>query len=324
MGLFEDFQALAPAASGTELSAVPLPGLRSDFLAKSTDGAPVFLIQDASKSAYTPGVTLRHLSVQFHVTCRVHSPSGPADGQFAVLGCSVAAPELYELFVRCVSVAVEALSVQAQTGDIEACVRSLMNLFRPMTAPGGREIAGHWAELFVITQANDTAAAVRAWRADTFERFDFSWPGGVLEVKATQGAVRSHEFSLEQLAAPSGGLGLVASLLLQSLTNGVGVMDLATKIDSALAGDNDLRQRLWSNVAAALGSDFGEKLDRRFDESFAGRHMMMFNMADIPAPNQPMDARVSSVRFRSDLTTVTSSVDESAVKTIRDVLSGRG
>ncbi|MBX3619353.1 MAG: PD-(D/E)XK motif protein [Rhizobacter sp.] len=317
MGLFDDFAALAPAASGTELSAVPLGGLRSDFLAKSTDGAPVFLLQDTSTAAYTPGVTLRHLSVQFHATCRVHAPSGPFDGQFAVLACDAAVPELYELFVRCVSVAVEALPKSAETKDIEACVRSLVSLFRAMSAPGGREIAGLWAELFVITQAADAATAVKAWHADTFERFDFSWPGGVLEVKATHGATRIHEFALEQVATPSAGQGLIASLLLQPLTNGVGVMDLATKIDAGLHDENDLRQRLWSNIAAALGDDFSEKLDRRYDLSYAERHVALFNMSDIPAPDRPSDPRVFGVRFRSDLSTVGSSVVEPALKTLK-------
>ena len=321
MGLFDDFEALERAASDTDLFAVPLPGRRGDFLAKSTEGAPLFLLKDTGTVAYTPGVTLRHLSVQFHATCRIHSTSGLTDGQFAVLASDSGAPELYELFVRCVSVAVEALPVHAQTGDIETCVRSLISLFRSMAGPSGRELAGLWAELFVVAKATDTAAAVQAWHADVFERFDFSVPGGVLEVKATQADVRSHDFSLEQLATPSGGLGLVASLLLQPLTTGVGVMDLATRIDSALGGDNALRQRLWSNVAVALGSDFGEKLDRRFAESFAERHMLIFNMTDVPAPDCPSDTRVSGVRFRSDLTTVTSSVADSAAKTLRDFFS---
>lgn len=321
MGLFDDFAALAPATSETELSAVPLAGRRSDFLAKSTDGAPVFLLEDTSTAAYTPGVTLRHLSVQFHATCRVHAPSGPYDGQFAVIACDTDAPELYELFVRCVSVAVEALPVSAETKDIEASVRSLANLFRAMSAPGGREIAGLWAELFVIAQAIDTSSAVRAWHADTFERFDFSWSGGVLEVKATQGGVRVHEFSLEQIAVPSVGQGFVVSLLLQQLTNGVGVMDLAARIDASLRGASDLRQRLWSNIAAALGSEFTEKLDRRYDLNFAERHAMIFKMTDVPAPDQPSDPRVAGVRFRSDLTGVMPSVSGSSMRAFKDLFN---
>ncbi|OSZ73148.1 PD-(D/E)XK motif protein [Hydrogenophaga sp. IBVHS1] len=316
MDLYDEFQALVSATSSTEFAAVPVGARQNDFLAKSADGAPIFLVSDSSAAAYTPGTTLKHLSVQFHLTCRVQSAAGPVDGQFALIACDAEVPELYELFVRCVGAAINQLPDAAKTPDIESSVRSLLNLFRAMNAPGGREIAGLWAELFVIVQSVNVSAAVRAWHANTFERFDFSWPGGVLEVKATQSGARVHEFSLEQLVVPSAGLGLVASLLLQPQTNGVGVMDLASKVDAALHDEGDLRQRLWSNIATSLGSEFSEKLDRRYDLSFAERQVAMFNMADVPAPERPIDPRVTSLRFRSDLTTVTSTVAESGLKAL--------
>jgi hypothetical protein len=319
MDLFEEFQGLPPAESSAEFAAVPVGSRRKDFLAKSAEGAPVFLVSDASEATYTPGTALKHLSVQFHATCRVQSPAGAIEGQFALITCDASVSELYELFVRCVRAAIEQLPTVAKTQNIEACVRSLLNLFRAMNAPGAREIAGLWAELFVIAQAADILAAVKAWHADTFERFDFSWPAGVLEVKATQGDIRVHEFSLEQLATPPARLGLVASLLLQPLTHGVGVMELATKIDTALHGENDLRQRLWSNIATALGSEFSEKLDRRFDLNFAERHVKIFLMTDVPAPEQPRDPRVTGIRFRVDLTAVTATPVEPTQTLLREL-----
>lgn len=322
MDLHREFQSLTLASSTTEFAAVPVGTRHNDFLAKGSEGEPVFLIGDSSVPVYTPGTTLRHLSVQFHATCRVQSPAGAIEGQFAVVACNASVPELYELFIRCIGSAVEQLPEKARTQDIEACVRSLFSLFRAMSAPGGRELAGLWAELFVIMQADDVAAAVRAWHADTFERFDFSWSDSILEVKATQGTYRIHEFALEQLDAP-GGRGLVASLLLQPLTSGVGIMDFATEIDTALEGENELRQRLWRNLTTALGSDFREKLDRRFDLNFAERNIATFNIADIPAPDRPSDSRVSSIRFRSDLTTVTSSVTTPALQALKEALRRR-
>lgn len=322
MQLFAYFQELAPALSATEFTAVPIGERRNDFLAKGPEGEPVFLLSDSSSVVYTPGTTLRHLSVQFHLTCRVQTQSGPVDGQFAAVACDASVPELFELFIRCVSVAVEQLPDEARTRDIQGCVSSLFSLFRAMNMPGGREIAGLWAELFVIAQALDVVAATRAWHADTFERFDFSGPDGVLEVKATQGEVRIHEFALEQLAPPIG-QGLVGSLLLQPLTNGTGVMDLATQIDTALQGNNELRQRLWSNIAAALGNDFSGKLDRRFDLRHAEQHVEVFNMRDIPAPERPSDSRVTGVRFRADLSTVVSSASTRGLRKLRS-LFGEG
>lgn len=319
MSLYSDFQKLQTAPSAGEFAAVPIHGRQSDFLGKDVNGAPVFLLSDSSAVRYTPGTTLKHLSVQYHVTCRVQSYSEIVDGQFALIACNDSAPELYELFVQCVDAAVSQLPAEARTQDIESCVRSLLNLFRAMSTPSGREIAGLWGELFVIAHAADVAVAVDAWHADTFERFDFSWLSGVLEVKTTQGSTREHEFALEQLVAPSR-IGLVISLLLQPLTNGTGVMDLATKIDAALLGRGELRQRLWTNIAASLGNDFGEKLDRRYDVGFAERHLAVFNMADIPAPNPPSDPRVSSLRFRSNLSTVKTSVAKPPLEALRDAI----
>ncbi|RZT76417.1 putative PD-(D/E)XK family protein DUF4420 [Azospira oryzae] len=316
MNLYSKFEGLARASSPVEFAAVLVSGRRNDFLAKNADGSPIFLLSDSSAAKYTPGTILKHLSVQFHATCRVQSVEGIVDGQFAIVACNPSAPELYELFIRCVGAAVQQLPDKAATQDIEVCVRSLLNLFRAMSAPGGREIAGLWAELFVIVQADDVPAAVRAWHADVFERYDFSSPDGVLEVKATQGATRAHEFALEQLESPNG-RGLIVSVLLQPLTNGIGVMDLAARIDEALHGDTELRQRLWANITAALGSDFSEKLDRRFDFSFAERNVAIFNMPDIPAPDRPKDARITNVRFRVDLTNVVSSVAKPALRTLR-------
>lgn len=321
MDLFDTFHGLARATSEADFSAVGLSMSRSDFLSKTLDGAPVFLLHDAGTVEFTPGMSLKNISVQYQVTCRVQTDTGPFEGQFALLMCDAESPELYELFVRCVGAAIEQLPVNAGTMDIETCVRDLMSLFRAMSAPGGREVAGLWAELFVISKSQNIECALQAWHADTFERFDFSWPEAVMEVKATQGATRVHEFGLDQLDVPTGGTGHVASFLLQPLTNGVGVMDLATQIDANLLGAPALRERLWSNITTALGRDFGDKLDRRFDSAFAERNLVLLDMADIPAPARPADPRVSSIRFRADLTTVPPASSTPGIRALKDLFS---
>ena len=78
----------------------------------------MFLLQDASAPKYTPGLTLKTLKVEFHVTCRVQTPAGPIEDQFAVISCDDAAPELFELFIRCFAAAAERLSVGAGTAEI--------------------------------------------------------------------------------------------------------------------------------------------------------------------------------------------------------------
>ncbi len=177
-------------------------------------------------------------------------------------------------------------------------------------------MTGLWAELFVILQSRNIARALESWHADPFERFDFSWAAGCLEVKAAVKDVRQHEFALEQLRSPIGGVGYVASMLLQPLSGGVGVVDLANAIERAVAAYPGLRQKLWKNIAAFLGSDFSQQLDRRFDLSYAERGLAVYAMGDVPAPQQPSDPRITAVRFRVDMTAVTSSVSRTPAEAL--------
>jgi hypothetical protein len=92
------------------------------------------------------------------------------------------------------------------------------------------------------------------------------------------------------------------------MNGGVGVADLANAIEQAVAAEPQLRQKLWENVAATLGSDFSERLDRCFDPSYAERSLALYAMEDVPAPEQPHDPRITCVRFSVDLSSVQSSL----------------
>ncbi|HWV44868.1 MAG TPA: PD-(D/E)XK motif protein [Nitrospira sp.] len=308
MDLFAGFTNLPLAQSTADLAAVALSAQRRDFLAKAADGSPVFLLHDASPATYSPAIELKNISVQFHSTCRVTTANGTLEDQFAVIACDAAVPELHEVFIRCFSATVEQLPAASSTESLQHCIQTLLDLFRVLSLPGSREVAGLWAELFVISKCNNVAQALRAWHSAPFERFDFSWPNGCLEVKATVMEQRVHEFALEQLQPPISGGGFVASVLLQSMNGGVGVTDLAHTIEQYVSIEPQLRQKLWENVAVALGSDFSERLDRRFDPSFAERSLSIYAMGDVPAPEQPHDSRITGMRFRVDLSSVQSSL----------------
>ena len=308
MDLYREFIDLPLADSAVEFTAVALTPHRMDFLAKASDGSPVFLLHDASAATYSPSISLKNVSVQFHSTCRVITATGAVEDQFAVVTCDASIPELYELFIRCFAAAVEQLPVSAGTSALNECVHSLLDLFRALSRPNNKEVTGLWAELFVITSSRNIHRALEAWHGDQFERFDFSWPTGCLEVKAAVKETRVHDFALEQLQAPINGDGFVASLLLQPLGGGVSVMDLARQIEAAVIVEPRLRQKLWENIAGSLGSEFTDRLDRRFDAFYAERHLTLFAMSDVPAIEQPTDCRITGIRFRSDLSAVKSSL----------------
>lgn len=308
MSLFATFQSLPLAASTAHFSAVRLSSCRGDFLAKGGDGEPVFLLRDSSLISYYPSIQLKHVSVQFHSTCRVTAIEGVIEDQFAVISCSADIYELHEVFIRCLAAAVEQLPINSGTPEIQHCLLSILDLFRALGRPSKREVAGLWAELFVIARSKNILKALTCWHADQFERFDFSWSLGCLEVKAATRGLRQHDFAIEQLKPPLGGKGYVASVLLQPLNGGEGVIDLANEIEANVTGQPQLRQKLWESIFSVLGSDFSEHLDCRFDTSYAERSLTVFAMGDIPAPHDPSDSRVSAVRFRADLSTVNSSL----------------
>jgi hypothetical protein len=226
---------------------------------------------------------------------------------------------LHELFVRCVAAATEELPELSSTNDIEQCLLGLRDLFRAFSGPGNREVAGLWAELFVIARSGDIPLAITRWHNDPLDRYDFSGGSLYLEVKSTTRSIRAQSFSLEQLVPPKDGDGLVASLLLQPLTGGIGILDLARRIDTAIEGKAKLRVKLWRNVALAVGSDFCESLDRAFDESFADRHVVVYAMSDVPRPDFPLDPRITAVRFTVDLSDVRSSLLINSGEAIRNV-----
>jgi hypothetical protein len=80
-----------------------------------------------------------------------------------------------------------------------------------------------------------------------------------------------------------------------------------------------LKQKLWSNLAKALGVDFSDKLEKRFDASYAERNVIAYTMEDIPKPEQPSDLRILDIRFTVDLTTVEPSVKKSIAAIFRDI-----
>jgi len=311
MELFRTFTDLPLASSALDFKAHALSNRRRDFLAKAADGSPVFLLHDPHSSDYVPTKILRNLRIQFNNICRVAVENNSFEEQFVLVSCDAMVPELYEIFICCFAAVIEQLPTVATSANLHDCIQQLLDLFLLLSRPSNRELAGLWAELFVISICKDIAQALHVWHIDQFECFDFSWPNGRLEIKASCREQRVHEFALEQLQISAGQEGFITSLLLQPLSGGVSVIELAKRIEAAIPEEPELRLKLWQNISAALGSDFSERLDRRFDLPYAEKHMIVYKMSDIPAPERPHDPRITGVRFKSDISTVPSSLKQS-------------
>jgi hypothetical protein len=308
MDVYEQFKSLRLAISNTEFEAFRLPGDRMDYLAKAQDGSPVFLLKDAKTGQYHPGLQMRYLTAEFQLTCRLHTDGAEVDDVFALVNCRAEEAELHDLFIRSFDAARVQLAGNAETEQIKQIIQNLASLFRAFSKPSQRSITGLWAELFTITRSGVVLDAMKMWRASASDRFDFSTQRRVIEVKATAGQLRSHEFSLEQLAEPTDGNGFVVSILLQSVGGGTSVLELASTIEAAVASEPEIREKLWTNIIGDLGIDFSASLDRRFDTSYSDRNLRIFRMGDIPKPTVNDDPRVTAIRFLADCTNVQSSL----------------
>ena len=91
-GLYSSFLGLPRPIMNGEFQALSLSPQRKDFLVKNDAEAPVFLLHDASSAKYTPALKFRHLSAQFHVTCRVQINEGVLLDRFCVLVCDDSTP----------------------------------------------------------------------------------------------------------------------------------------------------------------------------------------------------------------------------------------
>ena len=319
--VFDDFRSVQPSTSSTEFQALRLQGGREDYLAKGPNGNPVFLLTDAKASHYHPSLQLRYLNAEFQLTCRLRTEQGEVEGVFALVSCTSEEAELHELFIRSFNAVREQLSGKAQTDEIKKTVQDLALLFRAFSKPSQRSIAGLWAELFTIARSDMIVDAMKMWRADPFDKLDFSSLNRAIEVKATNTQSRSHEFSLEQLSIPVGGQGFVVSLLLQAITGGTSVLELVSTIEGVIVGEPKLRQKLWENVINDLGSDFGTSLDRRFDMSYAQRYCRIFKFEDVPQPQSTPDPQITKIRFVADCSTTISSVSESSFAGLQQIFT---
>ncbi|EFW82266.1 MULTISPECIES: PD-(D/E)XK motif protein [Pseudomonas syringae group genomosp. 2] len=304
------FSELSAATESGEFFASAISTERKDFLAKGAHGEPVFLIHDASPAIYAPGVQYRYVDVRFHNLCRVSVRGVSVQDKFAIITCASDVPELYDIFIKCFGAVIETLPATAETKHINSVIQDVLDLFRELIKPSAIEITGFWAELFIIKISSRKFDLLRQWHNDPYERFDFSLENGFLEVKATTKTIRVHEFSLNQLRIPEDTHGLVASLLMLPSDGGIGVMDLARDIDQSISAYPDLRKKLWSNVAKALGADFSQNLDRRFDWNFSKDSFRLYSFLDIPTFSEVLDSRISNVRYAANLEGVESSLHE--------------
>lgn len=180
-------------------------------------------------------------------------------------------------------------------------VRKLVDLFQKLRSPARRSLLGLVGELNVLEAAKDIAAAVRSWRSDAEERFDFGTGKLRLDVKASSNRQRVHEISFEQANPPDGTTGIIASIWIEAMAGGTSVSELLNSIERRIEDKAAEIMRLRATVANTLGDALPQAMAWSFDKKLADSSLRYFDAATIPAIRPPLPPSVSSARFVSDL-----------------------
>ncbi|MEB6535393.1 PD-(D/E)XK motif protein [Pantoea stewartii] len=306
--LMDEFENIGFFSSKKEgfFNAVKISENSNHYLSKGCNGEPLFMVKQLDKSLYHPDITSRYLDVSYNLDCKISTNNGAeVSATFCLIKFDEQSTELYHVFIKCLSSFFIYAPDKMQVSKINCYLQDVIESFREIDSAPKKEITGIWAELFLIKRSRNIDKALSSWRISRDSRFDFDLEDRHYEVKSTTQVMRVHNFSIEQLNDFSGDIYIV-SLLLQSGNKGLTVFDLA-EIISEKVTDNNLRKKLWNNILVTIGKDAIKMDDLRFEERFANKNCLFFKSKDIPKPKVD-DLRVSSVRFRADLTDVTPTI----------------
>jgi hypothetical protein len=271
------------------------------YIGRDARGFAGVLIE-TSDSGRTVPLKLAGIEASFSAPYRIVEAGGPpATLTLTSIVCTNEAREVIAYFASVMESLLPFLGRNPSAQRVAETVRALAELFQKLRSPARRSLVGLVGELNVIEAARDVATAVRCWRTDPDERFDFAVGALRLDVKSSGNRQRVHEISFDQANPPAGTRGMIASIWIEQMAGGVSLSDLLRMIEEKITGRADEILRLRTIVATTLGDSLPEAMRWRFDRAVATSSLRYFDATEIPAIRPPLPAHVVSARFISDL-----------------------
>jgi len=250
----------------------------------------------------TPSIRLSNLNVEFNRPCLLqHTSESSTAAIYSIIRCGVDDVETTRYFLWICETIIQVVGNHPRADSLSSVVIRLAAIFQRFQEPPNRSLIGLFGEIYVIWASADPVGTVSMWRQDITSRFDFSGNDLRLEVKTTTGQVRSHIFSYEQCNPPNGTVPVVASLLTEKIGSGARLISLLEDIVERLEGHPKLIFKLQEGVASSLGNTLDEALKGQFDLKLAEDSLKFFLMTDIPAIRGQLEAGVSEVHFKANL-----------------------
>lgn len=252
--------------------------------------------------AYSPvqrryNVDLKRLSINFDQSVVVHHEGNSASERVAILETKGIETNLQNMFIEVMALVMTSVH-QSSENDMGKLLSNMVELFQLMSSSSKKSAVGLFGELFVISQSRNPEVVVRSWHSTNMDRYDFSNEDVRVEIK-TSTSMRSHYFSVEQLAQREQLRVFVGSVLTEHIDDGISCAELIENILPKLSSDES-RHHLTKTALAALGSNWDTESGVRFDSRLARQSLRWYPAEVIPqVTNVPVG--VSEVKFKSDL-----------------------
>jgi len=270
------------------------------YVGRDARGFAAVLIETLDSGRTVP-LKLAGVEVSFSTPYRIVEADRPASMQtLTAIICTNQEREVIAYFANIMESLLPFLGRAPSTRKVAETVRQLVDLFQKLRSPARRSLVGLVGEISVIDAARDVATAVRCWRTDPDERFDFAAGTLRLDVKASSNRQRVHEISFDQANPPEGTRGMIASICIEAMAGGMPLSELLRTIEGKLAAQPSQTLRLRTIVAATLGDSLPEAMRWCFDRELATSSLRYFDVLSIPAIRPPLPPNVLSARFVSD------------------------
>ena len=282
-----------------QLFGEPLSSDGSLWLSVDADAYPSLLFH-VRRDDVRSDIELRSVSAWFSRDCVIEAPGGlSTSGVYSVIRLNDNDPDIVRILLRLLEEAFPESNAPYANKDIAAQILELSNLFKQI-ASSDTEILGLWGELYILSQASNTAHAVRCWCGHKMAKYDFVTRNFVLETKTTVRSRRKHGFSLDQLRPSSDFSVYVASLALVELNSGRTAAELMDHVYAHI-DDNELRISFLKQCVLKGGRDI-YRSTLKLDVFPDGTSLAIFDAESLPVPQVADADPVENVRFDLDLT----------------------
>lgn len=302
--------------STNSFSAKAIKGFENHRVAKNFNDNPslLILISECDQDFFVPNQNLFNLKVTHNVKCEIETDKKISHNNFSVISYIGQNYDVKDIFLKTCQVLVKSLGQTPSNKKIKQTVDKFIELFKAIKEPPRKSIQGLWCELFLIEQSNFSEKVILGWHSIPEEKFDFSFNKLRIEVKSSNSESRMHHFSSDQLNSTSDTKIIIASVLVNTSTTGLSVIDLMKKINNKLDDFPKQIEKLHLLVYSTLGTDVEKVNEIRFNYELAKESLRFYKSEEVPKiETVDIPKEVSNVRFTSNLINskpINSSVDE--------------